>query len=155
MQVRRFKAGEEDVLRRICWDTTLKINIHEYGAELVQKWVARLKDKSRWEKRIYRKNPFVAEQNETVIGFAELTKTGKIRAFYSHYDWQGKGVGKALYEAIETEASRLEMDSIQVESSSSASSFFTRKGFYVVREKLNLTDGIPSKSLLMQKRLVN
>jgi len=97
----------------------------------------------------------VAEQNGTITGFAELTKMGKVSAFYSHYEWQGKGVGYALYEAIEAEASRLAMDSIQVESSSSASGFFARKGFHVIREKVNLTDGIPSKSLLMQKRLIN
>lgn len=153
MQVRRYKIGEEDALRQICRDTTLRVNVEEYGCELVEKWAAMLKDVSKWEERIHRKNPFVAEKDGAIVGFAEITETGKISAFYSHCEWQRKGVGEALYEAIEAEASRLEVDSIQVESSSSASGFFERKGFRVMDEKVNLTDGIPSKSLLMRKQL--
>lgn len=153
MQIRRYKVGEEDTLRNICRDTTLQVNVMEYGTELVEKWTARLSNISKWKERVRRKNPFVAESDGILVGFAELSENGRIGAFYSHYKWQRKGVGKALYEAIEAEALRLKIDTLQVDSSVSASRFFEANGFRIVGEIETVTDGIPSKSLCMRKSL--
>ena len=113
----------------------------------------RLEDTEKWARRVEGKNPFVAEQDGTIVGFAELTSNGRISAIYSHHRWQTKGVGGALYKALEVEALRLKLDTLQVESSISASGFFIRMGFHVVEDILNLTDGIRSKSLLLEKKL--
>ena len=153
LRVRRFKSGDEDSLRLICRDTTLNVNALEYGAELAGKWAARLEDRTRWANRIRKMHPFVAEMNNEVVGFAELTPTGEISAFYSHHKCQGSGVGSVLFEAIEAEAFRLQLDCLKVESSLSASGFFARKGFNIVEEKVRLTEGVPSKSVAMEKKL--
>ena len=151
--VRRYKAGEEESLRQICRDTTLHVNVKDYGVELVNKWAARLADAPRWAERVHRHNPFVAVMDNQIVGFAEITDAGKISAFYSHWQWQRKGVGDALYDAIEAEAARLNLDHLLVESSTGASGFFERKGFRVVGENETLTDGVPSRSVLLRKRL--
>ena len=153
MKIRRYRVGEEDALRQICRDTTLRINVTEYGSELVQKWVSKLSNTSKWTDRMRRKNPFVVDQDGVVLGFAELSETGKIDAFYIHHEWQGKGVGKLLYEAVEAEASRLQMSTLTVDSSIGASGFFKARAFRAVGEKVAMTDGMPSKSVSMQKQL--
>lgn len=120
MKIRRYKIGEEETLWRLCRDTNLEVIVKDYSKELVQKWVSSQTDMKKWEDRIRRKNPFVAEQDGNLVGFAELTTEGRISAFYCHYKWQGKGVGSALLAAIEDEATQLEIDTIQVDSSTSA-----------------------------------
>ena len=55
---------------------------------------------------------------------------------------------------IETEALRLGVESLRVESSTTAKAFFTSMGFEVVEQKHNMTGGIPFISFVMRKRVV-
>ena len=150
IQVRRYRVGEEEVLRQICRDTTRLVNVAEYGKHLVEIWASRLDDRLDWAERVKYKNPFVAEVDGEIVGFAELTKQGKISAFYSHHLWQNRGIGSALLEAVLRESDKLEIGIIQVESSIAASKFFTKRGFDEIEVKTTLTDAIPSKSVLLQ-----
>ena len=151
MQVRRYREGEEECLRQLCRDTTCLINFDEYGSLLVEKWASRLENRADWKERVKFKNPFVAEIKGEIVGFAELTKKGNISAFYTHHLWQNKGVGSALLKVIVEEADNLGIKTIQVESSMAASKFFINRGFDKVEEKTALTDGLPSKSVLLQR----
>lgn len=151
IQVRRFREGEEESLRQLCQETTRLVNVNEYGKNLVEIWALRLKNRADWKERIKYKNPFVAEINGEIVGFAELTKKGNISAFYSHHLWQKKGVGSALLEAIVKEADDFNLKAIQVESSIAASKFFENRGFEKHEEKTTLTDGIPSKSVVLHR----
>lgn len=150
IHVRRYKEGEEDCLRQLCRDTTCLVNVDEYGKDLVKKWASRLDKRLAWTERVKYKNPFVAEVDGEMVEFAELTKQVKISAFYSHHLWQRKGVGSALLGAVLRESEKLGIEIIQVESSISASKFFLKRGFDGIEEKTTLTDGIPSKSVLLQ-----
>lgn len=151
MNIRRYKIGEEETLWRLCRDTTLRVNARDYGMELAEKWAPSQIDVGKWAERMRTKNPFVADQDGFILGFAELTGEGYISGFYCHHMWQRQGVGSALYQAIEVDASRLGVDFLQVEASTSAKGFFLSMGFDVVEEKENLTYGTPFKSYLMRK----
>lgn len=151
IKVRRYIKGEEEILRQICRETTLLVNLKEYGSELVHKWAARLENNSTWNEHVEKRNPFVAENDNEIVGFAEFTAEGRIGAFYSHHQWQQKGVGTALLESIETEAEKLGLETIWVESSLSASGFFEKKGFKSSEAKEVYTDGISSMSIVLVK----
>ena len=151
IKVRRYGKGEAEALRKICIETTLLINIEEYGPELVQKWVKRLDDKKAWKQHVRAKNPIVAVNDNQIVGFAELDSSGKIGALYSHHEWQQRGVGTALLDRIEVEAKLLGIERLRVESSLSASRFFQAKGFEPVRENEVYTDVIPSRSVELVK----
>ena len=151
IQIRRYRKGEEESLRQLCRDTTCLVNVNEYGKALVEKWASRLDNRIDWKERVKYKNPFVAEIDGEIVGFAELTRKGNISAFYSHRLWQNKGIGSALLETIVEEADSLGIKTIQVESSISASKFFISRGFDKIEEKTTLTDGLPSKSILLQQ----
>ena len=69
MNVRRFKPGEEATLWELCRETTLRVNGFDYGTELVEMWAPEHMDMERWRERMHRKQPFVAEQEGTVVGF--------------------------------------------------------------------------------------
>ena len=152
IKIRRYKKGEEDILRQLCRETTCQINVKEYGKELVEKWALRLDNRTDWNERIKYKQPIIAEINGEIVGFAELTKKGNISAFYSHHLWQNKGIGSALLQAIKNEAECLGITAIQVESSISASKFFLNRGFEKIEEKTTFTEGTPSKSVLLQQK---
>lgn len=100
-------------------------------------------------------NPFVAEENNQLVGFAELAANGHIDCFYCAHDWQRKGVGSALLQAVEHEASKQGISRIFAEASISAKGFFEKKGFSVEGEHMVSLRGAPFVSYLVAKRIVS
>lgn len=70
-----------------------------------------------------------------IIGFAELEIDGHIDCFYVHKDYQSRGVGKSLYQAIESQALKLNCDRLYTEASITAKAFFQRQGFALEQEQ--------------------
>ncbi len=126
--VRRYCPGEENELWRLCRDTTRNVNGMDYTKAQVDKWAPRNTDEQKWKHRMAIKNPFVAERDGQLLGFAEQEGDGHISGFYAHHAWQRKGVGTALYGAVEAEALHNGLSTLRVEASKSAKSFFTRLG---------------------------
>src|ERR1700761_6912824 len=108
MFVRRYRPGEEAEIWQIYFETTRRINGRDYTKEQVQRWAPDEVDAD-WIERLKQKNPFVAEHDGALVGFAELDLDGHIDRFYGHHLWQRKGVGKLLYAAVEAEALRLKL----------------------------------------------
>jgi N-acetylglutamate synthase-like GNAT family acetyltransferase len=153
MNVRRYKIGEENEIWRLYHNTTRKINGKDYTQEQVERWAPDQMD-ANWNERIKQKNPFVAEHDGQIIGFVELESNGHIDRFYCHHEWQRKGVGKLLYQAIEDEARRMKINLLFAEVSITAKHFFQSRGFEIVEEESNLICGSPAKRFKMQKRLM-
>lgn len=99
MQIRRYKPGEEEELWQLYHDTTHIINGDAYTKEQVERWAPHDKNMDEWKERIKVKNPFVVVQDDKIVGFAELEADGHIDYFYTHHQWQGKGIGSMLYSA--------------------------------------------------------
>lgn len=107
-----------------------------------------------WKERIENKKPFIAIENNKIVGFAELEDDGHIDYFYSHHEWQGKGVGSALYNVIEKEALLRKIPHLYAEVSLSAKDFFLRKGFKILEEKNAIICGAPAPNFIMKKELL-
>ncbi len=103
--------------------------------------------------RISKTNPFVIEENGKIVGFSELEENGHIDCFYCAYDWQGRGVGSALLDAIEREAARMGVTRLFTEASITARGFFEKKGFSVECEQTVSLRGEQFTNFAMSKRI--
>jgi N-acetylglutamate synthase-like GNAT family acetyltransferase len=135
MKVRRYNAGEEQVLWALLYDTVHKVNNKDYTQAQIEAWAPSQWDLSQWKIRLNNTNPLVAVENNQIVGFAELEPNGHIASFYCAHDWQGRGVGSALLEAIEQEAVKLGISRLFAEVSLTAKGFFDKKGFSVENEQ--------------------
>lgn len=153
MDIRRYRPGEEIELWQLYFNTTHQIVAKEYTIDQVNRWAASDADMSVWTERLARKNPFVAVENDQIIGFAELEKDGHIDYFYCHHEWQRKGVGTLLLGVIEAEARDQGIDAIYAEVSTTAVDFFTSKGFEVTKERTNIVCEAPAKQYEMRKSI--
>ena len=104
VNIRRYKDGDEERLWQLYHDTTHIINGKDYTPEQCERWAPAVVDMSKWKERIRASNPFVAEENGKILGFAELERDGHIDYFYCDHEHQRRGIGSRLFKAIEDES---------------------------------------------------
>ena len=153
MIIRRYSVGEEGRLWQLYRDTTHIVNGRDYTSEQCERWAPAIVDMLKWKERIRVQNPFVAEEDGRILGFAELEQDGHIDFFYCDHNHLRIGVGSELYRAIEEEAQRLKIPRLHAAVSLTAKPFFLRMGFEVVKEQHNVVCGTAAPNFLMQKIL--
>jgi putative acetyltransferase len=153
MYIRLYKSGEEQRLWKLYYDTTHIINGEIYTKKQVERWAPSNKNMDEWKERIEKKKPFVAIDDEKIVGFAELDADGYIDFFYVHCSWQRKGVGAMLYDTLERNAVDQKMPRLYAEVSVSAKDFFLHRGFTVLKKQNNIVCGDPAPNYKMEKWL--
>lgn len=97
----------------------------------------------------------VAEQNGEIVGFAELERDGHLEMFYCRRDVIARGIGRSLYEAVESKAVALGLDRIFADVSITACSFFENRGFSVLQKQTVTRGGIELCNFRMEKVLAH
>lgn len=153
MHIRKYQPGEERALWRLFFDTIHNVNTRDYTAEQVQAWAPEKIDEHLWRVRIETMEPYVCVAGDEVVGYAGLLPSGYIDHFYVHHQWQGQGVGKLLYAAIETDAREQNLDELTADVSITARPFFTARGFTVVAQQEVTRGATVLTNFKMVKRL--
>ena len=151
INIRRYNLGEEEQLRQIYIKSTKNIVARDYSKEQIERWVSMHEDPNEWKKRIFNSNPFVAELNNNIIGFAELESNGHIDYFYCYP--VSLGAGSLLLKKLENEALSAGLKIIFAEVSSTALTFFSSHGFEITEELNPIICGLPAKQYVMRKTL--
>ena len=76
IRVRNFEPKDVEVTWDLKFNTIRKVNIRDYEAVQTKAWAPDNFDLKRWQKRITDMNPFVAEIDGLVVGFADLQEDG-------------------------------------------------------------------------------
>ena len=108
---------------------------------------------------------FVAEtQNGGLVGCGGWTRqvpgmdvvegnTGHIRHFATHPDWIGRGIGRALYQACETQAASVGITSFKCFASLNAEGFYAALGFERAERIEVAMPGASFPGVLMRREL--
>ena len=153
VHVRRYEPGEEAAIWSVYFGSTRHIVAREYTDDQVRRWAPVQPDTQAWARRLAERNPFVADIDGQIVGFAELEPNGHIDYFYCHQDFQRQGIGTRLLAAVEEEARRSDLQELFAEVSLTGVGFFRASGFVVVDERTNVVCNAPAKQFLMRKCL--
>jgi putative acetyltransferase len=132
MQIRRYRPGEEPALFEIFYSAIHDVASRDYTPEQINAWAPRDIDPVRWANRIRGINPFVAESEGALVGYADLQTNGYIDHFFVSGRHPRRGIGSALMRRILEEAAALGLESLSSDVSRTAQPFFERFGFEVV-----------------------
>ncbi len=166
-QIRRFYPEDAPQIAQLFHDTIHKINAQDYTPEQLQAWAPANLYFQDWQKRCSERMTWVAivaapenlsglptpPHAETVIGFAELEPSGHIGCFYTHWHYQGQGIGKGLYYVLEHQAQALGVHALNVEVSITARPFFERLGFTLIQQQQVFCRGAWLTNFQMVKHL--
>jgi putative acetyltransferase len=153
MKVRKATKEDTEEIAWLFYGTVHAINRRDYSQEQVNAWAPKEIDIQEWSKRQENRITFVAEQEGQIVGFAELEGNGHIGCFYSHQDWQGKGVGSRLLEVLVLEAKRLRLTYLFTEASITARPFFEHHGFVLLQSQEVWRRGVKFLNYRMERTL--
>ncbi len=155
MHIRSYNPHDFETVTQLFYETVQAINIRDYSQEQINAWAPldeaqtkRLKD------NLTHNISYVAQKDDTIIGFGTLTTHGYIDMIYTHKDYQGRGIATALYHRLEDEALKLGTQTLHTQASVTALPFFEKRGFHQVCENRKVARGVEFLNFIMEKKLI-
>lgn len=132
MLVRAFKIGDEPALQAVFYSAVHTIAAQDYSLEQLDAWAPHRPDWDAWTARMQALQPFVAEADGRIVGYADLQRSGHIDHFFVSGKYPRRGVGRLLMERLHARAAELGLGRLYSDVSRTAEPFFERLGFRVV-----------------------
>jgi putative acetyltransferase len=154
LRIRLFQPEDADQIAQLFHQTVRQVNLGDYSSEQVQGWAPDDLNFRNWVEVCVNRDTYVADDGGVIAGFGELEANGHIDCFYCHKDYQRRGVGRQIYQAIEARARELQLSRLFVEASITAKPFFERLGFALVTEQQVARRGVTFINYVMEKSLV-
>lgn len=151
--IRRYQPGEEVALFDIYFTAIHLVASHDYTAEQIQAWAPRDLDVALWKNKMCEINPFVAELNGELVGYADVQSNGYIDHFFVSGKHPRQGIGSLLMTRILAQAISVGIPSLTSHVSRTAQPFFARFGFMVVEQRSPEVRGVVIPNALMSRNL--
>jgi GNAT superfamily N-acetyltransferase len=133
IDIRRARAGDAEAVYEVVLRAVRETNARDYPASVIDRLAASLPEKVASKLEEWR--AYVAIVDGRIVGTGSLD--GQIvSSVFVHPNYQGRGVGAKLMDAIETAADGRSGSVLTLQSSITAQAFYAKRGFRVVREAL-------------------
>ncbi|MBP5975783.1 GNAT family N-acetyltransferase [Brasilonema sp. CT11] len=153
MEIRLFRTQDTEQIAQLFHETVREVNIRDYSNNQVKAWAPDDIYFRNWSEVCLKIFTYVADEEGIIVGFGELEPNGHINCFYCHKNYQRRGVGSQIYQAIEAKALELGLNSLFTEASITAKPFFQHMGFSVVKEQQVTRRGETFTNYVMEKFL--
>ena len=153
LTLRTFAPGDAPALRAVFESSVHTLAAAHYTLEQRAAWAPAEHDAAQWAARMGTLQPFVAELDGRIAGFADLQATGHIDMFFVAGDCGRRGVATALMARIEGSARARGIDDLWSHVSLAAEGFFQRSGFEVAHRREVTMRGVVLRNARMTRRL--
>lgn len=151
--IRRFHLGDDRSLFEVFHSAVHLVASRDYTPEQINAWAPADLDQAFWTKRMGDINPFVAEVNGKIVGYADVQPSGYIDHFFVSGHHQRYGVGKLLMSTLHGEAANLGLTELTSDVSRTAQPFFEKFGFDIIEQRTPELRGVVVPNALMRKIL--
>ena len=104
MEIRRYKSVDLRQISRLFYETVHAVNIKDYTKEQINAWATGRIDLKEWDASFQRHITYVVTENDLVVGFGDIDRTGYLDKLFVHKDFQGRGIATAICDRLENEA---------------------------------------------------
>ncbi|MDO8388771.1 MAG: GNAT family N-acetyltransferase [Polaromonas sp.] len=153
MLIRNFRPGDAPLLRAVFHASVHQLAARNYTPEQREAWAPLDHDAAQWAARLQANQPFVAELDGEIAGFADLQDSGYIDQFFVAPAFAGRGVAKALMAHIHASAARRGITALSADVSLTAEPFFSVSGFTVEQRQQVERQGVVLRNARMGKAL--
>ena len=123
------------------------VNAKDYTKEQLDVWATGKVELEKWDKSFQEHFTVVAVDEEIIVGFGDIDKTGYLDRLYVHHDYQKKGVATAICNELE----KVVQSNITTYASITAKPFFEKRGYKVIKEQKVERQGVFLTNFCMEK----
>ncbi len=87
MIIRKYQASDCKELADLFYNTVHIVNAKDYTKEQLNVWATKQVDLEKWNKSLQEHFSVVALDNETIIGFGDIDKTGYLDRLFVHANY--------------------------------------------------------------------
>jgi putative acetyltransferase len=153
IRIRDVHADDAKAIIEIFRSSVRVIARRDYTQAQVVAWAPDEIEIATWKVRYTTRRAFLAEDESSPVGFADLEPDGHVDMMYVHPRCQGKGVASVLLSHLESVARGLGIQELYTEASITARLFFERRGFQQIEQQVVSTRGQSFINYRMKKML--
>lgn len=153
MEFREYKNTDLHAVMDLFYVTVHEVNKNDYSEEQLDAIAPKDANEYHWEKSLEKNHTIVVEEDDKLIAFGNIGKTGYLDRLYVHPDYLRKGIASKLVEELEEYAKKHRSHVINVTSSITSKAFFESKGYAVIEEQINERRGERLLRYLMEKKI--
>lgn len=131
MDIRQYQQSDCKELAELFYNTVHTVNAKDYTKEQLDVWATGQVDLEKWNLSLQEHYSIVAVEDEIIVGFGDIDKTGYLDRLFVHADYQGKGIATAICNQLEQAVK----GDITTHASITARLFFEKRGYRVVKEQ--------------------
>jgi len=105
----------------------------DYSPAQIAAWAPETVDLTEWNKSRLAAHTFVASLDGRVVGFSDVTDDGLLDMLFVHSAAAGRGIARALVDAVITKARELGLTELHTHASRTAMPAFQHLGFTIER----------------------
>ncbi len=150
MIIRQYTPKDCEDIVKLFYHTVHTINAKDYSQEQLNVWATDKIDLEVWNKSLSEHYTVVAVENNIIVGFGDIDKSGYLDRLFVHGDYQRRGIATAICNELER---AVKVDKIITHASITAKPFFEQRGFNVVKEQQVLRKGIALTNYVMAKQV--
>lgn len=147
MNIRQYQKSDCKELTELFYNTVHTVNAKDYTKEQLNVWATGQVDLEKWNLSLQEHYSIVAVENNVIVGFGDIDKTGYLDRLFVHADHQRKGIATAICDQLE----QFVKETITTHGSITAKPFFEKRGYKVVKEQQVERQGIFLTNYVMVK----
>ncbi|MEQ1757284.1 MAG: GNAT family N-acetyltransferase [Vicinamibacterales bacterium] len=153
VEIRPFREGDAPALWRVFYSAIRQTAAKDYTPEQIVAWAPTEFDAAKWAERMRGIQPFVAEQDGAIVGYADVQANGYIDHFFVSPTVVRQGVGSRLMQSIHDRAAVQGFERLFSDVSLTARPFYERWGFSVEEARTLTVAGVMLDNFRMSKAL--
>lgn len=147
MIIRDYQPSDCKEITELFYNTVHTVNAKDYTKEQLDVWATGQVDLEKWNQSLQEHYSIVAIENEVIVGFGDIDKTGYLDRLFVHADYQGKAIATGICNQLEQTI----QGNITTHSSITAKPFFEKRGYRVIKEQQVERQGIFLANFIMEK----
>lgn len=147
VDIRQYRQSDCKELIELFYNTVHTVNAKDYTKEQLNAWATGQVDLERWNLSLQEHYSIVAVDNNVIVGFGDIDKTGYLDRLFVHADYQGKGIATAICNQLE----QFVEGNITTHASITARLFFETRGYKVIKEQQVERQGVFLTNYMMVK----
>ncbi|MGM9681181.1 MAG: GNAT family N-acetyltransferase [Eubacteriales bacterium] len=146
--LRAYTPDDCAAMAKLFYDTVHFVNAADYTEEELNAWATGTVDLSAWNASFLEHHTLVAVQDEILVGFGDIDRSGYLDRLYVHKDYQRQGIATALCDGLEQ---WIGAGKITTHASVTAVPFFEKRGYVVLKKQQVERRGVLLTNYVMEK----